>query len=47
MSVDTQNGHPAMDYSEHIRTYHGFIQFTKIAVISCAIIMAGMAFFLV
>ena len=23
--IDTTNGHPAMDYKEHIRTYKGFL----------------------
>jgi hypothetical protein len=26
MSVDTSNGHKAMDYPEHVRTYNGFIR---------------------
>lgn len=47
MAVDTENGHPAMDYAEHIRTYQGFLQLTKIGVITTIIVLAGMAFFLV
>ena len=26
MSIDTSNGHPAMDYAEHTRTYQGFVR---------------------
>lgn len=47
MSVDTSGGHPAMDYKEHVRTFNGFVQFTKISVIACVAILVGMAIFLV
>lgn len=47
MSIDTSNGHKAMDYPEHVRTYNGFIQLTKITIISLVILLAGMAYFLV
>jgi hypothetical protein len=47
MSIDVQNGHPAMDYAEHVRTYQGFLQFTKIGIILLVITLAGMAYFLV
>jgi len=30
MTIDTSNGHPAMDYPEHIRTYKGFLRATVI-----------------
>ncbi len=46
MSVDTSDGHPAMDYEEHVRTYEGFWLFTKIAVIATVAILVGMAYFL-
>ncbi len=26
MNIDTSNGHPAMDYKEHMRTYKGFLR---------------------
>ncbi len=29
MSIDVSEGHPAMNYSEHTRTYNGFIKGTK------------------
>lgn len=47
MSIDTSKGHKEMDYPEHLRTYHGFIQFTKISIILLVGLLAAMAFFLV
>lgn len=47
MSVDTSGGHPAMDYSEHKRTYEGFLALTKYSIIACVLLLAGMAYFLV
>lgn len=46
MSIDVSDGHPAMDYKEHARTYHGFIQGTKWLVILVVAILALMAIFL-
>ena len=46
MSIDTSKGHPAMDYKEHIRTYNGFMLFTKVSIVVLAILLAGMAIFL-
>lgn len=46
MSIDTSKGHPAMDYKEHIRTYNGFMLFTKISIAIIIVILAGMALFL-
>ncbi len=46
MSIDTSKGHPAMDYKEHVRTYNGFMLFTKISIVLLAILLAGMAIFL-
>jgi hypothetical protein len=40
-------GHPAMDYAEHERTYHGFLVLTKWGSISVALILVLMAIFLV
>jgi Bacterial aa3 type cytochrome c oxidase subunit IV len=39
-------GHPDMDYSEHERTYGGFLVFAKWAVILNVLILVGMAYFL-
>ncbi len=47
MSVDTSDGHPAMDYEEHVRTYNGFMLFTKISIVALAILLIAMAIFLV
>lgn len=47
MSIDTSNGHPAMDYNEHKRTYAGFIWGTQIGVVLIVLLLIGMATFLV
>jgi hypothetical protein len=47
MTIDTSKGHKDMDYPEHVRTYHGFIQLAKITIVSLVILLAGMAYFLV
>lgn len=47
MSIDTSNGHPAMDYAEHERTYNGFIKGTIYCTVALVALLAGMAFFLV
>lgn len=47
MSIDTSNGHPAMDYAEHKRTYAGFVRFTTISIVLIVLLLIGMAVFLV
>jgi hypothetical protein len=47
MSVDMSDGHPAMDYKEHERTYSGFITGTKVLTGLVIAILIGMAIFLV
>lgn len=47
MSLDTSGGHPDMDYAEHLRTYEGFLRFTKIAIVAAAVVLIGMKVFLV
>jgi Bacterial aa3 type cytochrome c oxidase subunit IV len=47
MSVDTSNGHKAMDYAEHTRTYAGFIRGSVILSVIVAAILIGMLIFLV
>lgn len=47
MSVDTSNGHPAMDYREHTRTYSGFVKGAVALVVLVALILLGMLIFLV
>ena len=47
MSVDTSDGHPAMDYKEHTRTYAGFIRGSIVLLVLCALLLIGMRIFLV
>lgn len=47
VSVDITNGHPAMDYAEHQKTYAGFVRLTKFAIVIAALVLVGMKFFLV
>lgn len=47
MPVDVSNGHPAMDYAEHQKTYAGFLRLTKIAVGILVVLLVGMKIFLV
>ena len=42
MPVDTSNGHPAMDYPEHLKTYHGFLRGAVALIAVCAVILIGM-----
>jgi hypothetical protein len=45
--VDVSNGHPAMDYAEHQKTYAGFLRLTKITVGILVVLLVGMKIFLV
>jgi hypothetical protein len=47
MSIDTSDGHSAMDYREHVRTYNGFIKGTIVLTVLVALILLGMLIFLV
>jgi hypothetical protein len=47
MSVDTSNGHPAMDYDQHLGTYNAFLRYSKIGIVLIALLLAGMYMFLV
>ena len=47
MSVDTSNGHPAMDYNQHKDTYNAFLRFSKIGIVLLVLLLAGMYVFLV
>jgi len=47
MAVDTSEGHEAMDYREHIRTYNGFLKGTVVLVVLVVLILLGMLIFLV
>jgi hypothetical protein len=43
MTIDTSDGHKAMDYREHVRTYNGFIRGTIILTVVVALILIFMA----
>lgn len=47
MSIDTSDGHHAMDYREHVRTYSGFLKGTIALIVLVALILLGMLIFLV
>ena len=47
MSIDTSDGHPAMDYKEHQRTYAGFLTVTKYSIVAIVLLLLGMAVTLV
>ena len=47
MTIDTSDGHKAMDYREHVRTYEGFLKGTVVLVVVTALILFGMLIFLV
>jgi hypothetical protein len=42
MTVDTSNGHKAMDYPEHLRTYSGFIRGSIILSVFVALLLIFM-----
>lgn len=47
VSLDTSNGHPAMDYDAHKDTYAGFLRLTKISIAFLVLLLIGMKVFLV
>jgi hypothetical protein len=47
MSIDTSDGHSAMDYAEHVRTFDGFVKGTTILMVLVALLLLGMFVFLV
>jgi Bacterial aa3 type cytochrome c oxidase subunit IV len=47
MSVDTSQGNQNMDYAAHQRSYNLFITLIKYAAGAVAVILIGMALFLV
>jgi Bacterial aa3 type cytochrome c oxidase subunit IV len=46
MHIDPKQGHPDMDYSEHLRTYQMFCKGTLYLTASVAVLMGLMAYFL-
>jgi hypothetical protein len=47
MKIDPAEGHPAMDYPEHVRTYHLFLRLSAYTIVIVAIILAGLTLFVV
>ena len=46
MHINPKEGHPDMDYAEHMATYKMFCKLTLWSVIIIAVIMALMGYFL-
>lgn len=47
MNIDTSNGHPAMNYPEHIRTYKGFLRGAVVLTVLVGLLLIGMLITLV
>ena len=47
MTIDTSDGHKAMDYREHVRTYDGFLKGSVALIVIICLILFGMLVFLV
>jgi len=47
MQIDPTQGHPAMDYNEHQRTYAGFVKVFVWGTVACVALLAVMALTLV
>ena len=45
MHIDPKAGHPAMDYSEHTKTYRLFLKGSLYLLISVVVIMGFLAIF--
>ncbi|HXG77783.1 MAG TPA: aa3-type cytochrome c oxidase subunit IV [Methyloceanibacter sp.] len=45
MRIDPKEGHPAMDYAEHEKTYKLFCKLTAWTIIGVIIVMAALAIF--
>ena len=42
MTIDTTNGHPAMNYPEHIRTYKGFLRGAVVLTVLIGLLLVSM-----
>jgi hypothetical protein len=42
MTIDTSNGHKAMDYPEHLRTYNGFLRGSVILTVFVSMLLLFM-----
>ena len=47
MKINPSEGHPAMDYAEHERTYKPFLKLTIYLVVGVIVLMALLAIFVV
>jgi hypothetical protein len=47
MKIDPSEGHPAMDYAEHQKTYKLFLKLTLYTIASVVVLMVLMAIFVV
>lgn len=47
MHIDPKEGHPAMDYAEHERTYKLFCKLTLYSIVSMVVLMAALYLFVV
>jgi Bacterial aa3 type cytochrome c oxidase subunit IV len=47
MRVDVSEGHPAMDYAEHERTYKMFLKLTGFLIVGVVVLMACLTIFVV
>lgn len=47
MKIDMSEGHPAMDYPQHAKTYKLFLKLTVLTIIGTAATMALLALFVV
>ncbi len=45
MKIDPSEGHPAMDYAEHERTYKLVLKLTGYLIVGVVIVMAFLAIF--
>ena len=47
MKIDPSEGHPAMDYAEHEKTYKLFLKLTVYTILGVVVLMALLAVFVV
>ena len=47
MQIDPKEGHPAMDYAEHQRTYRLFLKLTVYTIVGVVALMAFLYIFVV
>jgi len=47
MRIDPKEGHPAMDYAEHQRTYRLFLKLTVYTIVGVVALMAFLYIFVV